>query len=214
MSEKNDHKMCLRCKDILPFHHFRYMDHLNRYDSYCKNCRVGVSAKWKQVNAQKYSKQYLKYFSSEKGFITAAIARKFKPSVTDKEQFFLSQSKHRSPGSRMKKFWAVEMTKQEMYAELILHIQLMKDKFPESDGRLCRICEKPWTYLRNEPGMKGARRFPTNFSIDRFNTLENYKKGNVIFCCNQCNRSKNSSEKWMWIKLLEIDKELNEPETD
>jgi hypothetical protein len=56
--------------------------------------------------------------------------------------------------------------------------------------------------------MKGARRFPTNFSIDRFNTIENYKIGNIVFCCNQCNRAKNSSEKWMWIKLLEIDKEL------
>ena len=158
MSEKNDHKMCLRCKDILPFHHFRFMTHNNIYDSYCKNCRVGVSAKWKQVNAQKYSKQYLKYFASEKGFITAAIARKFKPSVTDKDQFFLSQSKHRSPGSRMKKFWAVEMTK-DVITEAVWfanhsapHTRLVFDDYPKYDMSVVAKCLEYYGFLITDKG--------------------------------------------------------------
>jgi hypothetical protein len=47
-----------------------------------------------------------------------------------------------------------------MYGELILHIQLMKDKFPETDGRLCRYCEEPWTYIRSSgEGTRNLKKF-------------------------------------------------------
>ena len=92
-----------------------------------------------------------------------------------------------------------------MYEELILHIQLMKDKFPETDGRLCRYCEEPWTYIRSSGE---STRSLKNFSIDRFDATQTYKKGNIIFCCSKCNTTKSDSTKKDWLKYLEIDKEL------
>jgi hypothetical protein len=35
-----------------------------------------------------------------------------------------------------RKGWVPEITSEEMYEELLLHIQLMKDKFPDTNGRL------------------------------------------------------------------------------
>ena len=84
----------------------------------------------------------------------------------------------------------------------------MKDKFPESDGKLCRYCDQPWTYIRKGDNITRKTTW-TNFSLDRFNSEQTYKKGNVIFCCSKCNSLKNGSTKAMWIRCLEIDKELN-----
>ena len=100
-----------------------------------------------------------------------------------------------------------DITLEGMYEELILHIQLMKDKFPGTDGRICRYCEKPWTYVNT--GFKEKRNHP-NFSVDRFNSDETYKKGNIVFCCTQCNSRKNSTTKKDWLKYVEIDKEIND----
>jgi len=87
-----------------------------------------------------------------------------------------------------------------------MHIQEMKDKFPGTDGKLCKYCYVPLTYKRTGEGNK----LPTNLSVDRFNSEETYKKGNVMFCCSRCNSLKNGSTKVMWIRVLEIDKEMNE----
>ena len=162
------------------------------------------STQWRADNKQKFSDNYIAYWTNEINFVREIIGIRYRP----------SQNK-----------WKVSMTRDEIYAELILHIQLMKDKFPESDGRLCRICYNPWTYQRSNPtmdqigtGTSGStaprKNFERNFSMDRFDTAKGYEKGNIIFCCRKCNQAKNSSEKWMWIRLLEIDKELNEVKTD
>ena len=170
-----------------------------------KNKPTHATTLWRGDNKERFAEYYFNYYNNEKNYIQQSIGQRFRPSRNPK--------------------WVVNLTKDEFYAELILHIEVMKDKFPDSDGRLCRICYKPWTYTRGKPnkenlgtGTSGAtskRPFVfTNFSIDRFDTTKGYEKNNVIFCCKQCNHAKNSSEKWMWLRLLEIDKELNESKTD
>lgn len=210
------YKTCYRCKEVLPLHHFGKNGHL--YRSYCRPCDVGTLNKWKELNFKKHSDHYVGYFASEIGYIIASISSKFKPSFTDQIRKDVLFENHKA-GVKKPRAYIPEMTKQDMWAELILHIQFMKDKHPGSDGRLCRICEKPWTYLRNKPtkvnsGQSGGKtrrkRFSTNFSIDRYDNSQTYKIGNIIFVCGRCNQTKNASEKWMWLRLLEIEKELNE----
>ena len=210
-------KTCLRCKEILPIFHFN-LSQRGYYDSFCKPCTVGNNKKWKEINFKQHSETYVNYFASETGYITASIASKYKPSFTNQIRKDVLMETHK-PGLKRAIAYVPEMSKQDMWAELLLHIQFMKDRHPESDGRLCRICEEPWTYLRNKPtkvnsGQSGGRtrrkRFPKNFSIDRYDNSQTYKVGNIIFVCSSCNRAKNSSEKWMWKRLLEIEKELDE----
>lgn len=213
------HKTCYRCKEILPVFHFRIRED-GYYHSYCKPCEVGITHEWREINKEKSAQNYLEYNTSEIGFIIGSIASKFKPSFTDQVRKDVLMKEH--AGHRKPKAYIPEMSKQEFWQELILHIQFMKDKHPGSDGRLCRICEKPWTYLRSKPNVNAGKnggkaprkRYPTNFSIDRYDNSQTYKIGNVIFVCTKCNQTKNASEKWMWLRLLEIEKELNEPETD
>jgi len=210
-------KTCYRCKEVLPIYHFRLLENDQRY-SYCKPCEVGTTNLWKEINFKRHSENYVNYFANETGFITASIASKYKPSFTDQIRKDVLMETHKE-GVKKPRAYTPEMSKQEMWVELILHIQFMKDRHPESDGRLCRICEQPWTYLRNKPtkvnsGQSGGKtrrkRFPKNFSIDRYDNSQTYKIGNIIFVCGECNSKKNASEKWMWKRLLEIEKELDE----
>lgn len=190
---------CADCNTPITEKNF-YLYSDGRYSTYCKPCNSKRSANWKRNNRDKSKKHGLKHINgNEKNFVNATIGRIFKPSV-------MYPKKERS---YQRKGWIPEATKAEIYSELLLHIQLMKEKFPETDGRICRYCEKPWTYIRsgNEPGNINIKK--TNFSMDRFNSNITYKIGNIIFCCNGCNALKNGSTKEMWIKFLEIDKEIN-----
>lgn len=140
------------------------------------------------------------YMNIEKNFIRGTLRRIFKPSTINPKKY--------KNISYIRKAWVPEITLEELYEELFLHIQNMKDKFPESDGKLCRYCDQPWTYIRKGDNITRKTTW-TNFSLDRFNSEQTYKKGNVIFCCSKCNSLKNGSTKAMWIRFLEIDKELN-----
>ena len=195
------HKTCRRCKEILPLHNF-HLFNTGYYSSNCRPCSVGRTKKWKEENKDKFEKQYEQYFCGERGFVISSIGRRFKPSEIDRD---LKDVTYKHLSFR-RKVWVPEMTKQEMWAELFLHIQYMKDRHPESDGRLCRLCEQPWTY--NRFVKKTRQSIWTNFSIDRFDTTQTYKKGNIIFLCRKCNSVKNASEIWMWRRLLEIKEEL------
>jgi len=191
---------CADCNTPITEKNF-YLYADGRYSTYCKPCNTKRSVNWKRNNRDKSKKHGLKHINgNERNFVNATIGRIFKPSV-------MFPKKERS---YQRKGWIPEATKEEIYAELLIHIQLMKEKFPESDGRICRYCEKPWTYIRsgNEPGSINIKK--TNFSMDRFNSNITYKIGNIIFCCNGCNSLKNGSTKEMWIKFLEIDKEINQ----
>ena len=171
------------------------------YNSYCKSCDHLRTKIWKKNNPERKKSIDSHYMAQEKNFVRLTLKRIFKHSVMypkiDHERAF--QRKGRIPN----------ITLEELYEELILYIQTMKDKFPGSDGRICRYCLQPWTYFRPSADKLNITINKTNFSIDRFYTERTYEKGNIVFCCAKCNSTKKDSTKDMWIRFLEIDKELN-----
>jgi len=93
------------------------------------------------------------------------------------------------------------------------HIINMKHKFPESDGRICRYCENPFTFKtrrgtrgKGYQGRKGQN--PTNFSIDRYDPRLTYITSNIIFCCVSCNDKKRNSNPDDWKNFLRVGKEF------
>ena len=183
-------KTCFTCKQEFS------LDLFHKNSSYCKPCDKKRGAKWRRNNKQKKRDSDLRYNNKEEIFVKNSFKRIFKPSSINPK----------IKGIYQRKGWEPEITLQEMYAEYYMHIQEMKDKFPGTDGKLCKYCYVPLTYKRTGKGNK----LPTNLSVDRFNSEETYKKGNVMFCCSRCNSLKNGSTKAMWIRFLEIDKEMNE----
>jgi len=142
-----------------------------------------------------------RYEASEKGFVTRAIGRMFKP----------SQIK----GRWGKPDKVPECTRQEVWQLLLLHIEKMKIEVPGSDGRICKYCLKPWTYkasinIIGKPQRKKEKNFWTNFSIDRLYAEQTYKVGNIVFCCSKCNAIKNATTKKGWIRYLIVAKEMDE----
>ena len=94
------------------------------------------------------------------------------------------------------------------------HIILMKEKFPDSDGRLCRYCEKPFTFEtrmgvrgKGQPNNRATQNY-NNFSIDRFDPRLTYQNNNIVFCCVGCNDRKHNSNPDDWENYLRIGKEL------
>ena len=116
------------------------------------------------------------YMNTERGFVMSCIARKFKPST-------------KKYGGHLA---ADHMDKKEFWRLYMNHIIIMKEKFPNSDGRLCRYCEQPFTFVtklgtrgKGYRG-RGAQNF-NNFSIDRWDPRLTYKQNNIVFCCTGCN---------------------------
>ena len=81
----------------------------------------------RKTNANRIKKDH-EYKNSERGFIVSSIARKFKPSA----EKYGGHKVHESIDK--KEFWRLYMN----------HIIIMKEKFPKTDGRLCKYCEKPY----------------------------------------------------------------------
>jgi hypothetical protein len=189
-------KRCYTCKVIFPKDMFALYSN-GRLSSYCNSCENQKRRVYRQNNKDKIRISSTKYISQENPFIRVTLGRIFKPSSINPKP---------SKGYQ-RKGWEPEITKEELYGLLMLHIEHMKARFPGSDGRLCRYCLEQWTYIRK--GEKDNRRMSEkNFSMDRFDTMQTYKKGNVVFCCGKCNSLKNGSEKWLWIRCLEVEEEL------
>ena len=136
------------------------------------------------------------YMNSERGYVTRCITAKFKPSYTKYGGHL--------PKIDKKEFWRLYMN----------HIINMKEKFPESDGRLCRYCEQPFTFEtrkgtrgKGQPNNRATQNY-TNFSIDRFDPRLTYQSDNIIFCCVGCNDRKHNSNPDDWKNYLRIGKEL------
>ena len=159
----------------------------------------GISVgNWQKKFPRKAERADFKYQNSERGFIVTYLSNLYKP----------SRIKHR------KKVWMPSITKEEMWAELYLHIQHMKELYPRSTGRLCRYCHEPWTYLvrkkqrgPKKPNIRGTQ-LSTNFAIDRFNSKQTYIKGNIIFCCSECNDRKHDSRLSDWKNFLRVAHDL------
>ncbi len=128
------------------------------------------------------------YQNSEHGFITVAICAVFKPS-----------------SCRRRGLWPA-MTKKDLWEEFEKHVSEMKQKFPESDGRLCIYCENPWTYKRTY-GTEKRVKFQTNFSIDRIDNNKTYQIGNIGFCCSGCNDKKHHATLELMENVIKVAKE-------
>ena len=169
---------------------------------YIKNTRQYlVNGQWvgqRQVPEHKIrmEKTDIKYLNSERGKIMEVI-----------NSIFL-RYKHKK---NRHKVWYPEVDKKELWLTVMNHIAYMKQKFPKSDGRLCFFCEKSWTYIRQKKG-NGVRKLGsvvyTNFSIDRFDCEQTYKKGNMVCCCFGCNSRKGSSTPADWRTFINKEKEL------
>jgi len=151
---------------------------------------------WRQKYPERAAEADFKYNNTERGFIMTCIGSIFKP----------SKGKHR------KKRWLPQITRQEIWENLFLHIEFMKGLYPKSNGRLCRYCHQPWTYLtrKKRPGKQPHTRgsqHTTNFAIDRFDAEFTYLPGNIIFCCSECNDRKHNSQPSDWKNFLRVEKE-------
>ena len=141
----------------------------------------------------------IKYNNSERGYIVNSIGCMFKPSTIKKN--------NRVP----------EITREQIYQKLMLHIEYMKDKFPGSDGRICEYCSRQWTYITHTNGCitgqgprKKGKPIGSNFSIDRLDNDLTYTENNIVFCCGNCNNIKNQVTLKMCKRILEIKKERDE----
>ena len=152
---------------------------------------------WRQRYPERVAETDFRYNNSERGFIINKIGDIFKP----------SKGKHR------KKRWLPQMKKKEIWEDLMVHVEFMKRLYPKSDGRLCRYCHQPWTYLtrKKRSGVPTQNRrgsqHPTNFTVDRFDAEFTYLPGNIIFCCSACNDRKHDSTPEDWKNFIRV---LNE----
>ena len=112
--------------------------------------------------------------------------------------------------NKRKDKWIPEISKKGMWQIVMNHICVMKEKFPESDGRLCFYCHQPWTYIRRKTdgSKKKGPLTLTNFSLDRFNCTITYKNGNIVCCCFGCNQRKGSSTPEDWRMFIEAENEM------
>ena len=137
------------------------------------------------------------YMNTERGFVMSCIARRFKPSVKKYGGHKVQESMDK------KEFWRLYMN----------HIIIMKEKFPDSDGRLCKYCEQPFTFKTNVRTRgkgyqgRGSQNF-NNFSIDRLDPRLTYQHNNVVFCCCGCNDRKKNSTPDDWKNFIRVEKEL------
>jgi hypothetical protein len=150
----------------------------------------------RKTDARRIQKDF-EYANTERGFVTLSIARRFKPSARKYGGHIADKSMDK------KEFWRLYMN----------HIILMKEKFPDSDGRLCRYCEQPFTFV-TKMGTRGKGyqgRGPqnhTNFSIDRLDPRLTYQNNNIVFCCFGCNDRKKNSTPDDWRNFIRVEKEL------
>ena len=153
---------------------------------------------YKNPNDERRVQKDFEYMNTERGYVGRAIGGKLKPS-------YKTYGGHKPHESMDKKeFWRLYMN----------HIILMKEKFPDSDGRLCRYCEQPFTFEtrkgtrgKGQPNNRATQNY-TNFSIDRFDPRLTYQSNNIIFCCVGCNDRKHNSNPDDWKNYLRIGKEL------
>ena len=180
-------KTCNTCKIEKPkFEFYKAKTTKDRLETYCKICSGIKTAKWKKDNIERSNERDYLYNTSERGFIINTIATLFLNTRGNKPN----------------------ITKPEVWEELILHIEKKKEEFPGTDGRLCDYCDEPWTYIRRHPDEDKTVwvKNPYNFSIDRLDNDITYQKGNIIFCHSLCNDIKHSVTIKMCERILKLHK--------
>ena len=132
----------------------------------------------------------VKYVNTEHGFVTRLIGGIFSRAQGSKLN-----------NGRRSKGWLPRLTKEGIRE--IYNTQV------EKLGKVCLYCGEKFTYRRTrDPDQKNIKQCFTNCSIDRYDTNETYKRGNVVFCCWDCNVKKNSSNKKNWVNWLRARKKI------
>ena len=136
------------------------------------------------------------YLNTEKGYVTRMISNKFKPS-------------HAKYGGHIP---APSIDKMEIWRIYMNHLIKMKEKFPDTDGRICAYCEQPFTFItrmgtrgKGYLGRKGQHK--TNVSMDRWDPRLTYQDNNIVFCCVNCNDKKRNSNPDDWKNYQRVGKE-------
>jgi len=188
-------KKCYICKESLPLTEF-YLSPNGNYNFCCKPCDKKRKAIYRRDNKEKIALKEYQYMNTERGYVLEVVGGIFQ--------------RYKKKDNRKK--WKPECTKSEIYDELMLYIQ--------DHGRVCEYCNKPWTYKRNlgtrQQGYSGrGPKIETNFSIDRLDSTETYKIGNLVFCCIGCNNRKNQVRLSDVVNILDVAKKrkmINEME--
>ena len=163
----------------------------SKLEYYCKICFRIKSKEWKKDNKKRNEDRDYFYSTSEIGFITNTIASTF------------NNKRGNIPN----------ITKQEIWEELILHIERKKEEYPGTNGRLCDYCNRSWTYARKPPNVvREYKKNIYNFSIDRLDNDVTYEKKNIIFCCGKCNDTKHSVTIKLCKRILELYEQNNDLE--
>ena len=188
-------KTCVKCKKILSLDNFYWHKQNSNYYNTCKICENIRTNKWKNENKEKILLSDQKYINSEKGYVNETIVGIFT----------------RARKNNKRKKWPPTCTKQDIYDELMLHIQ--------DHGRHCEYCKQPWTYIRKKGISRGkgpvkrGKQIDTNFSIDRLDSTKTYEISNLVFCCAGCNNRKNQvrlSDITNIVRVWECRKKINE----
>lgn len=150
---------------------------------------------YKNPNDERRVQKDFEYMNTERGYVGRAISGKLKPS-------YQTYGGHK-PVIDKREFWRLYMN----------HIIAMKEKFPESNGRICRYCEQPFTFKARRgtrgKGYQGRQgQIKTNFSIDRYDPRLTYRTDNIVFCCVSCNDKKKNSNPEDWKNFLRVGKEF------
>ena len=166
-------KRCYICEKKLTLDKF-YLSKNGMYNFCCIPCDKKRKATYRAENAEKIALAENKYMNTERGYVNEVIGGIFQ----------------RAKRKTTRKKWLPDMSKQDVYDELMLYVQ--------DHGRTCEYCKEQWTYVRRlgvrGKGHRGVKRagIETNFSIDRLDTTKTYSRDNIVFCCVGCNNRKNA----------------------
>lgn len=181
-------KKCTKCEIEKPIVEF-YTLKDNKFSYYCKDCCRKSAKKWKLNNKDKFRESNHRHENTEKGFVNRTISVLFCPSSIKDRGYIPTSTK--------------EEIKNYFY------------EYVKQYGRNCFYCLEPWTYLRskvrteNNRKIKQVNRYLKNFSLDRLDNNKTYSVNNIIFCCQECNLSKNKISIKMIKRLYEIITERN-----
>ena len=178
-------KRCYICEKKLTLDKF-YLSKNGMYNFCCIPCDKKRKATYRAENAEKIALAENKYMNTERGYVNEVIGGIFQ----------------RAKRKTTRKKWLPDMSKQDVYDELMLYVQ--------DHGRTCEYCKEQWTYVRRlgtrGKGHRGIKRagIETNFSIDRLDTTKTYSRDNIVFCCVGCNNRKNAVRISDLTNILEV----------
>jgi hypothetical protein len=182
--------ICTQCKIEKPFTEFPKDKHTkNGIRTYCRKCYNITTNKARLKNKELYTERVFKYCNSEIGYLKNKLS-----------QTFSKQNQKRTGFSTSNK------------QEIEKHYY----EYVKKNGKNCYYCFEPFTFIakKTEVGVgryiKRTKRINLkNLSFDRLDNNKPYNIDNIIFCCQNCNISKNDVSIKLIKRLYEVITERN-----